>query len=154
VVTAVLLVTCGRLSDVFGRVRLYNLGFLIFTVGSVLLYFIQGSGNTAALQLIGFRIVQGIGAAFLGYNPLRTLIPPSVLNAVSEATRSTVLGTGFFPSLLSFPFKDGVTVAFLISAALAVVAAIASLAGGRRYVHEVRSAPAPIRIAEKEAATN
>src|SRR5438270_5211129 len=48
VVTATLLVTFGRLSDMFGRVRLYNLGFAIFAVGSVLLYFVQGSGNGAA----------------------------------------------------------------------------------------------------------
>lgn len=68
VVTAVLLVTCGRLSDVFGRVRLYNFGFLIFTLGSILLFFIQGSGDSAALQIIGFRIVQGIGGAFLFAN--------------------------------------------------------------------------------------
>ncbi len=39
IVTAVLLVTIGRLSDIFGRVRLFNLGFAIFTLGSVLLYF-------------------------------------------------------------------------------------------------------------------
>src|SRR5512136_2734729 len=37
IVTAVLLVTFGRLSDIFGRVKLYNLGFLIFTIGSILL---------------------------------------------------------------------------------------------------------------------
>lgn len=93
-------------------------------------------------------------AAFLGYNPLQTLIPPSVINAVSDVTRSTVLSTDFFPSLLSSPFKDGVTVAFLISAALSIVAAIASLAGGCRSVYEVQSAPAPIRMAEQEAATH
>src|ERR1700687_5249895 len=46
VVTATLLVTFGRISDMFGRVRLYNLGFLIFAVGSVLLYFVQGSGHS------------------------------------------------------------------------------------------------------------
>ena len=68
VATAVLLVTCGRLSDIFGRVRLYNLGFAIFTIGSILLFFIQGTGNSAALQLIGFRLVQGIGGAFLFAN--------------------------------------------------------------------------------------
>ena len=65
VITAVLLVTCGRISDIFGRVRLYNLGFAIFTVGSILLFFIQGTGDGAALQMIGFRLIQGIGAAFL-----------------------------------------------------------------------------------------
>src|SRR5215472_11324244 len=68
VITAVLLVTCGRISDMFGRVRLYNLGFAIFTVASILLFFIHGTGNTAAMQLIVYRLIQGVGAAFLMSN--------------------------------------------------------------------------------------
>ena len=68
VVTAVLVVTAGRISDMFGRVRLYNLGFAVFTLGSVLLFLTPGSGNTAALLMIVFRIVQGIGGAFLFAN--------------------------------------------------------------------------------------
>ena len=68
IVTATLLVTFGRLSDIFGRVRLFNLGFAVFTVGSVLLFFTPGKGSTAALLLVIFRIVQGVGAAFLFSN--------------------------------------------------------------------------------------
>ncbi|GHO87457.1 MFS transporter [Dictyobacter formicarum] len=68
VVTATLLVTFGRISDMFGRVRLYNLGFAIFTVGSILLWLTPGTGNTGALELIIFRFVQGIGAGFLFSN--------------------------------------------------------------------------------------
>ncbi len=68
VVTTTLLVTFGRISDMFGRVRLYNLGFAIFTVGSTLLAFTPGTGNTGALELIFFRIIQGIGAGFLFSN--------------------------------------------------------------------------------------
>ncbi len=68
VVTATLLVTLGRISDIFGRVKLYNLGFAIFTVGSILLYVTPGSGNAAALQLIIYRLVQGVGAGFLFAN--------------------------------------------------------------------------------------
>ena len=45
VVTATLLVSFGRLSDIFGRVRLYNLGFAIFTVGSILLSLTPGHGQ-------------------------------------------------------------------------------------------------------------
>src|SRR5579859_4436795 len=65
VVTATLLVTFGRISDMFGRVRLYNLGFLIFAIGSTLLALTPGTGNTGALELIIFRIIQGIGSGFL-----------------------------------------------------------------------------------------
>jgi EmrB/QacA subfamily drug resistance transporter len=65
VVTATLLVTFGRISDMFGRVRLYNLGFAIFTVGSILLAFTPGTGNAGALELIIFRLIQGVGSGFL-----------------------------------------------------------------------------------------
>ncbi len=65
IVTATLLVTFGRLSDMFGRVKLYNLGFAIFTVGSILLSITPNQGDAGAIELIVFRIVQGIGGAFL-----------------------------------------------------------------------------------------
>ncbi|NON62042.1 MFS transporter [Acidianus sp. RZ1] len=68
VVTATLLVTFGRLSDMFGRVRLYNLGFAIFTIGSILLFITPNTGSLGAIELILFRIVQGIGGAFLFAN--------------------------------------------------------------------------------------
>ena len=68
IVTATLLVTFGRLSDMFGRVKLYNLGFLIFTVGSILLSITPSQGDAGAIELIVFRIVQGIGGAFLFAN--------------------------------------------------------------------------------------
>ncbi len=68
IVTATLLVTFGRLSDIFGRVRLFNLGFAIFTAGSILLFVTPGTGTTAALLLVIFRIIQGVGAAFLFSN--------------------------------------------------------------------------------------
>ena len=68
IVTATLLVTFGRLSDMFGRVKLYNLGFLIFTIGSILLSITPSQGNAGAIELIVFRIVQGVGGAFLFAN--------------------------------------------------------------------------------------
>ena len=68
IVTATLLVTFGRLSDMFGRVRLYNLGFLIFTVGSIMLSITPSKGDAGAIEIIIFRIVQGIGGAFLFAN--------------------------------------------------------------------------------------
>lgn len=68
VVTATLLVTFGRISDMFGRVRMYNLGFLIFAIGSILLWLTPGTGNTGAVELIVFRLIQGIGSGFLFAN--------------------------------------------------------------------------------------
>ena len=68
IVTATLLVTFGRISDMFGRVRLYNLGFAIFTFGSILCSITPNQGDTGAIELIVFRIVQGVGGAFLFAN--------------------------------------------------------------------------------------
>src|SRR5438067_5781178 len=68
VVTATLLVTFGRISDMFGRVKMYNLGFAVFTLGSILLTLTPGSGNQAAMELLIFRLIQGVGGAFLFAN--------------------------------------------------------------------------------------
>ena len=65
VVSSVLIVSLGRLGDMFGRVRIYNLGFLIYTAASLLLAVDWMTGRDGALFLIVFRIVQGIGAACL-----------------------------------------------------------------------------------------
>jgi MFS family permease len=68
VVTAVLVVTFGRLGDIYGRVRMYNAGFAVFTIASILLSVTPFVGSTGALWLIGFRIVQGVGGALLMAN--------------------------------------------------------------------------------------
>jgi MFS family permease len=68
VVTAVLVVSFGRLGDMFGRARMYNLGFAVFTISSVLLAVTWMDGSNAALWLIGWRVIQGIGGAFLMAN--------------------------------------------------------------------------------------
>ena len=80
VVTATLLVTFGRLSDMFGRVRLYNLGFAIYTFGSILLYLVPDKGQMGALELLIFRLVQGVGGALIFSNSAALItdaFPPS-----------------------------------------------------------------------------
>jgi MFS family permease len=67
-VAAVLVVALGRLGDMFGRVRLYNLGFMIFSVASLALSLDPFRGGSGALWLIGWRVVQGIGGAMLTAN--------------------------------------------------------------------------------------
>ncbi len=67
-VTAVLVVAFGRLGDMFGRVRMYNAGFVIFTVGSLLLALTPFTGPAGAIWIIFMRFVQGIGGAFLFAN--------------------------------------------------------------------------------------
>ena len=65
VVTSVLVVSLGRLGDLFGRVRMYNLGFVIYTAASLFLAVDWLTGRSGASYLIVFRVVQGVGAAFL-----------------------------------------------------------------------------------------
>src|ERR1700761_2105326 len=68
VVTAVLVVSFGRLGDMYGRVRMYNMGFAVFAVASIFLTVTWMHGGGAALWLILWRVVQGIGGAFLFAN--------------------------------------------------------------------------------------
>jgi MFS family permease len=65
VVASVLIVSLGRMGDMFGRVKIYNLGFVIYTAASLLLAIDWMTGRAGATYLIGFRIVQGIGGACL-----------------------------------------------------------------------------------------
>jgi EmrB/QacA subfamily drug resistance transporter len=67
-VTAVLVVTFGRLGDQYGRARIFNLGFLIFTLGSVGCALTPSGGGTGALEIIVMRIVQGVGGAMVMAN--------------------------------------------------------------------------------------
>ena len=87
VVTAVLVVGFGRLGDMYGRVRMYNLGFVVFTVASILLAVTWQTGEAAALWLIGWRIVQGIGGAFIMANSTAILT-----DAFPADQRGTALG--------------------------------------------------------------
>src|ERR1700720_3533143 len=65
VVTAVLVVLFGRLGDLYGRVRIYNIGFGIFTAAAVALSFDPFHLGAGALWLIGWRVIQGVGGAML-----------------------------------------------------------------------------------------
>lgn len=82
VVTASALLTFGRLADMFGRVKLYNVGFALFTVGSALCCISQ-TGE----QLIIFRIIQGIGAAFIFSNSAAI-----ISDSFPESERGKALG--------------------------------------------------------------
>lgn len=87
IVTATLLLTFGRLSDMFGRIRLFNLGFAVFTAGSLMLYFTPGTGASAAQYMIVGRFIQGFGAAFLFSNSAAILT-----DAFPARERGTALG--------------------------------------------------------------
>lgn len=86
-VTATLLLSFGRLSDMYGRVRLYNIGFAIFTLGSILLYLTPDTGEAGAIEIIIFRLVQAVGASFTYSNSAAILT-----DAFPENERGKALG--------------------------------------------------------------
>ena len=67
-VSAAVVVTVGRIGDMFGRVRMYNLGFAWFTVGAILLSCVWSTGSTGALELVILRMFQAVGGALLMAN--------------------------------------------------------------------------------------
>ena len=87
VTTSVLVVTLGRLGDMYGRVRIYNLGFAVFTVFSLALSVTWLTGPAAAMYLIVMRIFQGVGAAMLMANSAAILT-----DAFPEHQRGMALG--------------------------------------------------------------
>jgi MFS family permease len=86
-VQSILVVTLGRLGDMFGRVRIYNLGFLVFTLASVGLSFDPFQGTHGALWLIGWRFVQAFGGAMLMSNSAAI-----ITDAFPEGQRGMALG--------------------------------------------------------------
>ena len=87
VVSAVLVVTLGRLGDIYGRVRMYNAGFAIFGLGALALPFDPYTGPSGALWLIGFRIIQAVGGAMLMANS-----PAILTDAFPANQRGTAMG--------------------------------------------------------------
>jgi len=87
VVSSVLVVSLGRLGDMYGRVKMYNLGFAVYTFFSLLLTITWMSGTAAALWLVIMRVFQGVGAAFLVANSSAILT-----DAFPEDQRGMALG--------------------------------------------------------------
>jgi MFS family permease len=87
VVSAVLVVTLGRLGDIYGRVKMYNAGFAIFALGALALPFDPLTGPSGALWLIGFRVIQAVGGAMLMANA-----PAILTDAFPSNQRGTAMG--------------------------------------------------------------
>ena len=102
VVTSVLIVSQGRLGDMYGRVRIYNLGFVIYTVASLLLAIDWMTGTSGAAYLIGFRIVQGIGGACLLANAAAIITDafPSNQRGLALGINNIVGVSGMFVGLV------------------------------------------------------
>jgi MFS family permease len=95
----------------------------------------HGVSSTVAAQVGNLPPVSILFAAFLGYNPIQTLVGPNVLNHLSAANRAELTGHSFFSNLISAPFHSGLTAAFIFAAAVSLIAAAASWSRGSRYIH-------------------
>jgi MFS family permease len=128
VVTAVLVVNLGRLGDMFGRVRMYNLGFAVFTAASIALSLVWSTGAAGALELIVLRMVQAVGGAMLMANTAALLT-----DAFPEEQRGLALGlnqvvglAGTFVGLIAGGLLAGVhwRLVFLINVPVGVAGTI------------------------------
>jgi MFS family permease len=97
-------------------------------------------GNVAA-QVGNTPPVGSLFAAFLGYNPIQSLLGPTGILSAPHVDGATLTGKEFFPQLISGPFHDGLIVVFIAAAVMSIIGAVASFAGGAKYVHEEAAAP-------------
>ncbi len=93
-VQAVLVVNLGKLGDMFGRVKMYNAGFVVFTIASILLSFDPFQGTHGALWLIGWRFLQAVGGSMLMANSAAILT-----DAFPAERRGFALGTNQIAAL-------------------------------------------------------
>jgi MFS family permease len=93
-VQAVLVVNLGKLGDMFGRVKMYNAGFVVFTIASILLSFDPYQGTHGALWLIGWRFLQAVGGSMLMANSAAILT-----DAFPAERRGFALGTNQIAAL-------------------------------------------------------
>lgn len=109
--------------------------------------------DAVATSLSHVPAVGYLFAAFLGYNPLQTLIGPSVLSTIPAANADRLVSNTFFPSLIAGPFHDGLALVSVFSIIIFLAAAAASWLRGGRYVHdEVEAVRLETSLAAVEAA--
>jgi MFS family permease len=112
----------------------------------------NGVPPAAAERIANLPPVGSLFAAFLGYNPIRTLLGPAALERLSPDQAANLTGTSFFPRLIAEPFKHGLAIVFLAALAMSLVAAAASWLRGGRYVHEeLEASPAGAAREEQPA---
>jgi hypothetical protein len=80
--------------------------------------------------------VGSLFAAFLGYNPIASILGPTgALDAISASNKAALTGKDFFPQLISQPFHSGLVIVFIAAAIMSVIGALASVFMGGKYVH-------------------
>ncbi len=106
----------------------------------------------AADRIASVPPVGSLFAAFLGYNPIETLLGPTgILSHLPHADATALTGKEFFPHLIADPFHDGLVIVFIAAAVMSVIGAIASFVGGKKFVYaDDLETPEAARQAEPE----
>jgi MFS family permease len=112
----------------------------------------QGVPAHDAARVAALPPVSVMFAALLGYNPIQTLLGP-VIGKLPPGHAAYLTGHTFFPSLISAPFSHGLDIAFDFAIAACLIAAVASLLRGGKYVHGVHDLP-PTRASRKSTAVS
>jgi MFS family permease len=112
----------------------------------------QGVPHADAARVAALPPVSILFAALLGYNPVQRLLG-NVLRRLPRSHAAYLTGHTFFPSLISAPFEHGLTIAFDFAIAACLIAAVASLLRGGKYVHGTEPAAGPRDQDEREDRT-
>ncbi|MHB1209368.1 MAG: MFS transporter [Acidimicrobiales bacterium] len=96
----------------------------------------HGIPTSVAHRIGSLPPVSILFAAFLGYNPIKSLVGARALGHLTPANRSDLIGHSYFPHLIAAPFHSGLTSAFIFGVIVLVIAAGASWSRGAKYVHD------------------
>jgi MFS family permease len=148
VITSVLVVSLGRMGDIYGRVRTYNLGFAVFTFFSLMLSITWMTGHAAGVWLITMRIFQGVGAAMLMANSAAILtdVFPDNQRGMALGVNQAAAFSGTFIGLVLGGLLAPINwrLIFLVSVPIGLFATVF----GYLKLHETRQASAgPHRLA-------
>lgn len=102
----------------------------------------NGVSTSVASSLSHMPAISYLFAAFLGYNPLQTLLGPSVLGSLPADKAAHLTSKEYFPQIIGAPFKHGLVVVLTFAIVACLIAALASWLRGGKYVHEENAQPA------------
>ena len=142
----------------------------VLSIGIFFTLMIVGLSSTLSVTLTHGLIVHGVPtaiatkignlppvsilfAAFLGYNPVKSLVGAKVLGHLTAANRTDLIGHSYFPNLISAPFHSGLKSAFVFGVIVLLIAAAASWSRGSRFVNEEPPGPAVATIEVADRST-
>src|SRR5580658_9994897 len=135
-----------------GMAATFNSSAQVLSIGIFFTLMILGPAATAA-RVSHLPPVGSLFAAFLGYNPMATLLGPAALHHMTTAQVHYITGRSFFPHLISAPFGKGLQKAFDFAAIVCLLGAVASLLRGGKYHHaEAGGEPVPVESSEEAVA--